>query len=310
MKRIIKVFTTALIIGGIIAGVFYYVGTKYEDEIYIYYRENILKVKENIKLEKNEYFKDKNYNYVQNTNDFIAKDKKHLTNIFYTIINSGIDEFTFYCDENYTTCTDDVVSIVDNKENLSHINNFVHPYNSFKNISTSYDKYGEINVKVTKVYSKEDIIALENKVNEIISSQIKSNMSDKQKIEVIHDYIINHGKYATDTLRAQNKDKEYNKANDILFDGYGLCSSYADATAIFLHKFNIDNYKIASNIHVWNLVKVNNKWLHLDLTWDDPITSTGVDKLNKNFLLIDTKKLESLKVEKHNYDKNVYKEAD
>ena len=79
--------------------------------------------------------------------------------------------------------------------------------------------------------------------------------------------------------------------------------------ALFLYKFKVDNYKIASDIHVWNLVKVNNKWLHLDLTWDDPITQDGSDKLQKLFMLIDNKELKNLKVEKHNYNKVIYKEA-
>ena len=134
-------------------------------------------------------------------------------------------------------------------------------------------------------------------------------MTDRQKVETIHNYIINHGKYATDNIRKKNKGKEYNKASDILIEGYGLCSSYADAMAIFLHKFNIDNYKIASNSHIWNLVNIDKKWLHVDLTWDDPITSNGKDKLEKLFLLIDNKKLQSLKVKQHNYDKNIYSEA-
>ena len=138
----------------------------------------------------------------------------------------------------------------------------------------------------------------------------KVTVDYKEKIEKIHNYIINHGKYATDTIRAKNKDKAYNKANDILIDGYGLCSSYSDAMAIFLYNLGIDNYKIASESHIWNLVNVDKKWLHLDLTWDDPITQNGKDKLEKMFLLIDTKKLKSLKVDKHEYDKNVYKEAE
>lgn len=309
MKKLLKILLTAFVISGIIVGIFYYIGVNYQDEIYMYYRENILKVKENITIEKNEYYKDKNYSYVQNTNDFIAKNKKHLLNIFYTIINSGSDEFTFYCDEKYTSCTNDVIALVDNKETLSHVNNFVHPYNSFENISVSYDDHGEVNIKIIKVYTKSDIDSINARVESIIKKQIKKGMTNKQKIETIHNYIINHGKYATDKIRKNNSDKTYSKANNILIDGYGLCGSYADAMAIFLNKLGIDNYKIVSDSHIWNLVKINNKWLHLDLTWDDPITHDGLDKLEKLFLLIDNKKLKELNVEKHNYNKSIYKEA-
>ena len=79
--------------------------------------------------------------------------------------------------------------------------------------------------------------------------------------------------------------------------------------ALFLYEFGIDNYKIASDNHIWNLVKINNKWLHLDLTWDDPVTQTGVQKLEDIFMLIDNKELKELKVTQHKYDKNIYKEA-
>ena len=134
-------------------------------------------------------------------------------------------------------------------------------------------------------------------------------MSNKQKIKTIHDYIINNGRYATDKIRKKHPNKDYNKANDILIEGVGLCSAYSDAMALFLYEFGIDNYKIASDNHIWNLVKINNKWLHLDLTWDDPVTQTGVQKLEDIFMLIDNKELKELKVTQHKYDKNIYKEA-
>ena len=289
--------------------VFYFLGINYKDEIYMFYRDKIVKVQDNIKLDKNKYYKNKDYSYVQNTDDFVAKDKKHLLNIFYTIVNSGNREFTFYCDKKYTNCTKDVVELVEDKNIISNINNFVHPYNSFEKINTSYDKYGEIKLEIDKVYTDTDINKINDKVKDIMSKEITDKMSDKQKITKIHNYIINNGKYATDTIRAKNKDKTYNKANDILLDGYGLCSSYSDAMAIFLYELGIDNYKIASESHIWNLVNVDKKWLHLDLTWDDPITQSGKDKLETMFLLIDNKKLKELKVGKHEYNKDVYKEA-
>ena len=305
LKKVIIILTiTLLIVGG-----FYYIGTHYQDEIYIYYRENVKKVKQDIKLEKNEYYKDKNYSYVQNTNDFVAKDKKHLINIFYTVINSGTNKFTFYCDENYKNCTKDVIELISNKDTLSSVNNFVHPYNSFETINASYDEYGQVDLTINKVYTKEDIQVLNTKVQKIINKKIKKNMSNKQKIKTIHDYIINNGRYATDKIRKKHPNKEYNKANDILIDGVGLCSAYSDAMALFLYEFGIDNYKIASDNHIWNLVKINNKWLHLDLTWDDPVTQTGVQKLEDIFMLIDDKELKELKVTQHKYDKNIYKEA-
>ena len=95
----------------------------------------------------------------------------------------------------------------------------------------------------------------------------------------------------------------------MVIDGLGLCSSYADAMALFLYEFDLNNYKIASDTHIWNLVYLDKQWLHIDLTWDDPVTNTGENKLDILFLLIYTDRLKELKVEQHDFDKDVYKEA-
>lgn len=303
-----KVLIVILLTFGVMGGLCYF-GYLHQDEIYVYYMYNVKKVRDNIRIDKNDYYKDINYKYVQNTNDFLAKDQKHLTNIFYTIVNSGVNSFTFYCSDEYSTCIDDTVSLVKNDDVLSNINNFVHPYNSFENINTSYDKYGKIVVKIDKVYTDDDIAKINSKVDQVLKAYTNSSMSTKRKITVIHDYIINHGKYASDNVRKNNPNKKYNKANDILFGGYGLCSSYSDAMAIFLNKLNVNNYKIASSSHIWNLVYINKKWLHLDVTWDDPVTRDGSNELAQIFLLIDNDRLKDLNVKKHKYDKNVYLEA-
>ena len=304
MKKIIAVILATVGFLSIAFGI----GYQFKDDIYGFNEEEILKKKDNITITTNKYYKENDYSYVQNTNDFIAKNETHLKNIFYTIINSGTENFTFYCDEEYKNCVDDAIEMVNNQDILSNINNFVHPFNSFNTINISYDEYGEIIVQIDKVYKEEEIEELNTLVEEIINDNIKTSMTTKEKVETIHNYIINNGSYATDKIREKNN-KEYNKANDILIDKYGICSAYTDAMALFLYEFDLDNYKIATDSHIWNLVKVGNEWLHLDLTWDDPITENGEDKLEIYFLLIDNDRLEELDTGEHEFNKNIYKEA-
>lgn len=275
-----------------------------KDKIYIFYRDNILKVKDNITIERNAYFKDNDYLYVQNTNNFISKNYNDTLNIIYSIINSGVSSFTFYCDINYNSCIQDVESILDNEYILSTINNYVHPYNSFDVINTRYDKYGKITLSITKAYNEEQIKLIENKVNEIINNNINSSMNDIEKIKVIHDYIINNANYDTSLEKLK-----YSKADDVLLYRRGICSSYTDAMSIFLNRFNINNYKIASEEHIWNLVYLNNNWLHLDLTWDDPVNENSKDILDYNYYLITTKKLKEIDNSKsHRFNKDFYLE--
>ena len=79
--------------------------------------------------------------------------------------------------------------------------------------------------------------------------------------------------------------------------------------AIFLNRLNIPNYRISSSDHIWNFVYLDNNWYHLDLTWDDPVTDSGVNMRLDTFLLITTEQLENLNTNYHIYNKTIYPEA-
>ena len=92
--------------------------------------------------------------------------------------------------------------------------------------------------------------------------------------------------------------------------------------AIILSKLNYENYKVAttseeisyeSNGHIWNAVKIDNEWLHLDLTWDDPVSTEGKDYLYHKYFLVSTEEMAkadagNVKVEEHNFNKGIYQE--
>ena len=56
-------------------------------------------------------------------------------------------------------------------------------------------------------------------------------------------------------------------------------------------------------------VEINNNWLNLDLTWDDPIVNDGsADYLEHNFFLIDTNKLHQIETTEHDFSYERYGE--
>lgn len=257
----------------------------------------------------NEYYRPNNYSYVQITDNFIAKDEKHLLNIYYTIINSGIDSFTFRCDKEYVNCLDDVDSLSNSQSVLSNINSFVHPYNSFSSVETQYDTLGKVVLKINKAYSEEEITAVNNEIKKVIDSKNASIIDTRDLIKTFHDYIINNTKY--DSNRSDRKIVNYKSdiAYGPLIEGYGLCGGYTDAMALFLDYYKIPNFKVISENHIWNAVRVDGKWYHLDLTWDDPISKSGKDILEYTFFLIKTEKLLQLEKEQHIFDQNIFKEV-
>ncbi|HHX33109.1 MAG TPA: hypothetical protein GX713_02655 [Mollicutes bacterium] len=258
--------------------------------------------------EPNLYHKNTYYKFVKQSEDYIPYSRQDLVDIFFSILNNGYEKFTFYCPSEYKDCIKDVNSISSSSSTLTHINNFVDPFNNFSSIKVTYDETGEITVEVTKSYTEEEIIKINEKVDEIINKELNSSMTLEEKILKIHDHIINITKYDQDRLDGIIKYKS-NIAYGPLLEGYGICGGYSDAMAIFLNRWNVPNFKVASNTHIWNAVYINNKWLHLDLTWDDPV-SINSDKNNliHKFYLIDTETLESYNIDDHEFDKIIYQE--
>ncbi len=268
---------------------------------------NLFDKREEIVLKENEYYLDRDFEFVQNYDDEVHN-YTELLNYIYHVVNTGSKEGTGYCVREYKNCAKDLEEIGNNKELLSTINNFVHPYNSFSSIIFTYNTKGEFDIKVNKIYSEENIVKINEVVDRVIKENIVDTMTTTQKLKIIHDYIIDNTKY--DTLKSKNiNDMTYksNTAIGVLLEGYGICSGYSDAMGIFLDKLGIDNYKISNDTHIWNLVKVNNKWLHIDLTWDDPIYKQNLNR--DTYFLITTAELEKLNDNTHSFNKTVFKEA-
>lgn len=65
---------------------------------------------------------------------------------------------------------------------------------------------------------------------------------------------------------------------DAIINGEAVCEGYARAAKLFLDKLSVINYLICGDAtnsdgktesHMWNIVNIDGKNYHLDLTWDD-----------------------------------------
>ncbi len=258
--------------------------------------------------EKNEYYRDYDFEFVQNTENFSPSNEQDILNIYYTAINAGKTSFTFNCPKEYESCINDVKKLANDQDKLSNINNYVHPFNGFAHIETEYDSLGRVTIGIVKSYTEEDIEMIENRIDELLPQLVNTSLGDVYNIRTIHNYIINNSKY--DSLRSDENIIQYKSdiAYGPLFEGYAICGGYTDLMELFLEKLNIKSYKISSDKHIWNAVFVDNTWQHLDLTWDDPVASDGNDYLEFNYFLIDTKKLLSLDTTEHVFNQEVFSE--
>jgi len=273
----------------------------FKNDISNFITDNIIYRNSNKVLTYNEYYLDNDYSYVQNIDIGSVKNYQDILNMIYTILNSGDNNYSFYCD--YENCINDIKNLMADNNTISNINNFVHPFNSFESINIDIANSGKITVKTKKAYNDSEIDYIKSYINDFIETNINDNMSNSDKIKVFHDYIVNNTKYDKDNTN------DLYTAYDLLITGKAICGGYSDIMSIYLNSIGIQNYKITSENHIWNLVNLDGTWHHLDMTWDDPVASDGNQYLIHNFFLISTDELHKLDKVEHNFNINIYLEA-
>lgn len=103
-----------------------------------------------------------------------------------------------------------------------------------------------------------------DKATEEILLYISPDMSDFEKVMTVHDYMVMNYVYDIEDM-----DQTYL----ILLDRVGVCAAYAEAFQHVMNVLGIECTLVKSGEmgHIWNMVKVDGFWYHVDVTWDDPV---------------------------------------
>jgi len=258
----------------------------------------------------NAYYRNMSFKFVQESKDFIPYSRQDLKNIFYSILNNGYEIFTFYCPSEYTECVNDVDILTNEPDTLTHINNYVHPFNNFDDLEVTINTSGEITVRVTKLYSHSEINKINREINSIIANNITDDMDLEEKILTIHDHIATIAKYDIKKRDVGSSPFNSSTAYGPLFEGHAICGGFTDALALFLNRFEVPNFKVASDEHVWNAIFIDDRWLHIDLTWNNPMdpSNPNLKQIEHKFFLITTTTLEGYDTNEHVFNKTIYRE--
>ncbi|ABS20839.1 MULTISPECIES: S-layer homology domain-containing protein [Bacillus cereus group] len=145
-------------------------------------------------------------------------------------------------------------------------------YANYTLARTSYSLSGSpgnyrFTLNITYRESKEQREYVMKQTKAIVQSIIQSGMDDHERVKAIHDYVVKHIAYDT-SYHAYT-------AYEALANRSAVCQGYALLTYQLLKEAGIDNHIVTGTgngePHAWNLVKIDNKWYHLDTTFDDPI---------------------------------------
>ncbi|TPV45918.1 S-layer homology domain-containing protein [Bacillus dicomae] len=145
-------------------------------------------------------------------------------------------------------------------------------YTNYNRSNVSYGLNGSpgnytFTLKITYRETKEQTEYVMKQAKAIVSSITQVGMDDHEKVKAIHDYVVKHISYDTSY-------KAYT-AYEALVNRSAVCQGYALLTYQLLKEAGIENHFVTGTgdgqPHAWNLVKIENKWYHLDTTFDDPV---------------------------------------
>lgn len=174
----------------------------------------------------------------------------------------------------------------------------------------SYGLYVDENQYVTSIsfnYSRSmeqgenELFLLDQEAERIVKAAV--NLPDFEKLKYFHDEIILRCNYDE---TAEDKYSAYG----CLIEGKAVCEGYAKAFKFLCDKAGIpcidvigtvnDNGVIES--HMWNMVKINQEWYHIDVTWDDPAGNVGSDFLKYDYFNINDAEI----LKDHTFCTNTY----
>ena len=149
----------------------------------------------------------------------------------------------------------------------------------------SYIKY---HYNLSAAQCAETMKTIEKNTASVIA-EAKTLGTDYDRIKLFHDWIINRTDYiANDELYTWRLDGPIIYAKSV-------CEGYSKAFSYLCQSVGIECICISGTGngggHMWNMVKLNGNWYHMDVTWDDPLTSDGRPVLRYNYFLISEAKI-------------------
>ncbi|PAB58524.1 transglutaminase domain-containing protein [Anaeromicrobium sediminis] len=169
-----------------------------------------------------------------------------------------------------------------------------------RNIKNIYFEYNYIRDDIKKRMNEADV-----KADEVIKEIIKEEMTDFEKVVAVHDYIINNTRYDYEGFKSGKIPNWEHTAYGPLIRKTGVCDGYSKAFMLILKKLGIECISIKSDNHAWNMVKLQDKYYHVDLTFDDPYNEEG-DMLSYAYFFIDDSEM----AKDHNWNSEIYPKCD
>ena len=192
----------------------------------------------------NEYFKE----------SLLSKDDYY---IYDEIINASLHDKSKVTIDCYEDCQSKLLNsyyavYLDHPELISFVGI---NYYSVSNNKITYENYGNLSEIKTFFGTKRIAREMENIRNDT------KNMTDKEKIIYVYDYVASHNYDRLFTFTKSNQ-----SAYSFFTGGKSVCAGFAKASQLIFQNIGINSYLVLSSDHMWNYVEYEGKYYVYDAT--------------------------------------------
>ncbi|MGE7940733.1 transglutaminase domain-containing protein [Lysinibacillus xylanilyticus] len=203
------------------------------------------------------------------------------------LIEKQVMQLSTEFDIHYTGDTSEIKDEL--SELIKHAIQDPYIYANISSFKWKYDGYANnivIKFQFTYHISQAEEAFVEQTLANIIASM--HGLSDFQKLQAAHDFIVLSAEYSKETEGSQYS------PYTLLTENKGVCQAYALVLYRMLEMLGFEvQYvpgKVGEQLHAWVLVKLDDEWYHIDVTWDDPLPDRK-GEVRYNYFLVSDRQL-------------------
>lgn len=118
-------------------------------------------------------------------------------------------------------------------------------------------------------------------LEDIVEETQAESLEPYEAVKSLHDYLVHNVKYDSSFRNVSHTPE------GVMKNGLAVCDGYTRTMRLLLLLIGIEN-EIATGYagnetHAWNLIKMEDGWYHVDVTWDDPVMVSGEDTIQYHY---------------------------
>ena len=141
-----------------------------------------------------------------------------------------------------------------------------------------------------RAWTTNDHVNAQLRMQDVAVSITNDSMSDREKVQAVHDWIINNTRYDIENYDRKTVPAASYEIDGVMNSGVAVCAGYAKAFDGFMEILGIPcDYVVGwakGGYHAWNRVLIDGQYLYVDTTWDDPVSRDGRDILRYKYFLL------------------------